>query len=67
MKVSAWPSAQEARALTGFDFANLSDRDIGRLGCSSETIGFGRRHRANDLVVVATGERGFQRCRSRRR
>src|SRR5450759_2190381 len=49
--------------LARLDFPDLAHRDIRRLRRRAEPGGRGRRHAADDLVVVATGERGLQQGR----
>ena len=68
MKASARPSAAMKRAPSPrLDLADLGDRDVGSPGGGAEASGFGRRHGADDLVVVAAGKHGFDRVRVRQR
>src|SRR6478672_9849195 len=51
---------QEAGALARRNRADLRERDIGGFGGRAQAFGFIRRDRADDFVIVAAGERGFQ-------
>src|SRR6185437_14572707 len=55
--------SNEARALTALDLADLAAGDVGSPGRRVEASGFGRRHSADDLVIVATRKHGFDRIR----
>ena len=61
MKASGCPSASRKRAPSpALICADLGHRDVGRLRRGAEAVGLGRRHGADDLVVVAAGERGLE-------
>src|SRR6185312_16618347 len=53
-------TGEEPHALARRNRADLRERDIGGFGGRAQAFGFIRRDRADDFVIVAAGERGFQ-------
>src|ERR1700688_267230 len=55
--------SQKPRALTRLDLPDFRYCHIRRLCRSAEVLGLGRRHGANDFIVVATSQHRLDRAR----